>query len=238
MTSPELDRLLETAEEVGRLRDVMRRAGALEHEIAQLDDVVAAAPRVHAGAGRVAGEVEPVVRELEREWVAQGPLVAVWQRAVDLVQLAEAAGADATPYRDDADDARRRVEAARLATREQRERLAEHRDRLADTLLAAPLELEPPPPVADDPRPEALRRDALELIRLAGVADRAASEAAAVAAERVAGVRAELDGLGPLEDVAARLAGLEQELPDEVELDAEAPPSVAIRLRRAGMRVR
>jgi hypothetical protein len=38
--------------------------------------------------------------------------------------------------------------------------------------------------------------------------------------------------------VAARLAELEQGLPDEVELDAEAPPSVAIRLRRAGLRVR
>jgi hypothetical protein len=238
MTPSELDRVLETAEEAGRLREVMRRADALQQEIAQLDDVVAAAPRVHAGAGRVAEQVEPVARELEREWVAQGPLVAAWQRAVDLAQLAEAAGADVAPYRDDADDARRRVEAARLATREQRERLAKHRDRLADTLLAAPLELDSPPPVADDSRPEALRRDALELIRLAGVADRAASEAAAVAAERRAGVRAELAGLGPLEDVAARLAELERQLPGEVELDAEAPPSVAMRLRRAGVRVR
>lgn len=238
MTPSELDRVLAAAEEAGRLREVMRRADALRQEIAQLDDVVAAAPRVHAGAGRVAEQVEPVARELEREWVAQGPLVAAWQRAADLAQLAEAAGADVAPYRDDADDARRRVEAARLATREQRERLAEHRDRLADALLAAPLELDPPPPVADDARPEALRRDALELIRLAGVADRAASEAAAVAAERRAGVRAELAGLGSLEDVAARLAELEQELPGEVELDADAPPSVAMRLRRAGISVR
>ena len=193
---------------------------------------------MHAGADRVAGEVEPVARELEREWVAQSPLVAAWQRAVDLAQLAEAAGADVAPYRDDADAARRRVEAARLATREQRDRLAEHRERLADTLLAAPLELDPPPPVADDSRPEALRRDALELIRLAEVADRTAAQAAAVAAERLAAVREELDGLGPLEDVAARLAELEQRLPEEVELDADAPPSVAIRLRRAGLRVR
>ena len=199
MTSPELDRLLETAEEVGRLRDVKRRADALNEEIAQLEDVVAAAPRVHAGADRAAGAVEPVARELEREWVAQSPLVAAWQRAVDLAQLAEAAGADVAPYRDDADAARREVEAARLATREQRDRLAEHRARLADALLAAPLELEPPPPVADDHRPEALRRDALELIRL---------------------------------------AELEQRLPEEVELDPDAPPSVAIRLQRAGLRVR
>jgi hypothetical protein len=238
MTSSELDRLLETAEEVGRLREVLRRAEALSVEIAQLEEVVAAAPHVHAGADRVAGEVEPVARELEREWVAQGSLVAVWEWAVALAQLAEAVGADVTPYRDDADDARRRVEAARLATREQRDRLAEHRERLADALLAAPLELEPPPPVADDSRPEALRRDALELIRLAEVADLTAARAAAVATDRLAGVRAELEGLGRLGDVAARLAELEQGLPDEVELDAEAPPSVAIRLRRAGLRVR
>jgi hypothetical protein len=238
MTSPELDRLLETAEEVGRLRDVRRRAEALNEEIAQLEDVVAAAPRVHAGADRVAGEVEPVARELEREWVAQSALVTAWQRAVDFAQLAEAAGADVAPYRDDADAARRRVEAAWLATREQRDRLAEHRERLADALLAAPLELEPPPQVAEDPRPEALRRDALELIRLAEVADRTAAQAAAVAAERLAGVRAELEELGSLEDVAARLAELEQRLPAEVEVDADAPPSVAIRLRRAGLRVR
>ena len=92
--------------------------------------------------------------------------------------------------------------------------------------------------MADDPRPEALRRDALELIRLAEVADRTAAQAAAVAAERLAGVRVELDGLGSLEDAAARLAELEQRLPEEVELDADAPPSVAIRLQRAGLRVR
>jgi hypothetical protein len=238
MTPSELDHLLETAAEVARLRDVLRRAGALRDEIAQLDDVVSAAPQVRAGAEQVAAEVEPVARELEREWVAQSPLVAAWQRAVDLAQLAEAAGADGAPYRADADTARRRVEAARLATREQRERLAAHRERLADTLLAAPLELDPPPPVADDPRPEALRRDALELIRLAGVAERTASAAADVAAERLAGVRAELESLGPLESMAERLATLELTLPDEVELDPQAPPSVAIRLRRAGLRVR
>ena len=65
MTLAELDRLLEAAEEVGRLRELMRRAGALQDEIAQLYDVVAAAPRVHPGADRVAGEVEPVARELD-----------------------------------------------------------------------------------------------------------------------------------------------------------------------------
>jgi hypothetical protein len=235
--SNDLDRLLETAAEVERLRAELRHAEALEAEIAHLERVVTAAPELRATAGETAGEIEPVARELEREWVAQGPLVTEWQLAFDLAQLAEAAGADTAPYRDDADEARRRVEAARLQTREQRERLAAQRERLADALLEAPLELDPPPPVADDARPEALRRDALELIRLAearGVAEAAAATAVA----RLATRRAELDAVGGSDVLADRLAGLERELPAELELGAETPPSVAMRLRRAGLRVR
>jgi hypothetical protein len=234
----DLDRLLETAAEVERLRDALRRAETLAAEVAHLEDVVSAAPRLRTAAGETVGEVEPVARELEREWVAQGPLVTEWQRAVDLAQLAEAAGADPAPYRDDADEARRHLDAARLATREQRERLAAQRERLADALLEAPLELDPPPPVADDARPEALRRDALELIRLAEEARGAAEAAAATAVARLATVRAELAAVGRRDVLAGRLAGLERELPDELELDPEAPPSVAMRLRRAGLRVR
>ena len=200
---------------------------------------MSAAPRLRAAAGATAGEVEPVARELEREWVAQGPLVTAWQRAVDLAELAEAAGADAAPYRDDADEARRRVEAARLATREQRERLAAQRERLADVLLEAPLELDPPPPVADDARPEALRRDALELIRLAEEAGGAAESAAAAAAERLAARprRARRASAGATRSPSG-WPELERELPAEVELAPDTPPSVAMRLRRAGLRVR
>jgi hypothetical protein len=240
MTPPNanLDRLLETAAEVERLRDALRRAEALAAEVAHLEDVVSAAPRLHMATGETVEEVEPVARELEREWVAQGPLMTEWQRAVDLAELAEAAGADPAPYRDDAEEARRHLDAARLATREQRERLAAQRERLADVLLEAPLELDPPPPVADDARPEALRRDALELIRLAEDARVAAESAAAIAAGRLATVRAQLDAVGRPDVLAGRLAGLERELPDELELDPEAPPSVAMRLRRAGLRVR
>jgi hypothetical protein len=238
MTPSDLDRLLETAAEVERLRDALRHSEALEAEVAHLEQVVSAAPRLRATVGETMGAVEPVARELEREWVAQGPLVTEWQRAVDLTQLAEAAGADTAPYRDDADAARRRVEAARLATREQREQLAAERERLADALLEAPLDLDPPPPVADDARPEALRRDALELIRLAGEAGGAAESASAAAAERLATVRAELDAVGRREVIAERLAELERGLPDELELEPETPPSVAMRLRRAGLRVR
>ena len=234
----DLDRLLATAEEVERLRDALRHAEALEAEAAHLEQVVSAAPRLRAAAGETAGEVEPVARELEREWVAQGPLVTAWQRAVDLAELAEAAGADPAPSRADADEARRRVEAARLATREQRERLAAQRERLADVLLEAPLELDPPPPVADDARPEALRRDALELIRLAEEAGGAAESAAAAAAARLEAVRAELAASGGRDALAERLAGFERELPAELELGPDTPPSVAMRLRRAGLRVR
>jgi hypothetical protein len=238
MTSPDLDRLLEVAAEAERLRDAVHRAAVLEEEIARQHDVVSAAPRVRASAAEVAEAVEPVARELEREWVAQGPLMTVWQRAVDLVQLAEAAGADAEAFRADADAARRRLEAARLVTREQRDRLTAQRDRLADAVLAAPLDLDPPPPVADDARPEALRRDALELIGRAADAARAAESAAAAAGERLAAARTELDVIGPSGPLAERLAQVEGELPDEVRLDPDAPPSVAMRLHRAGLRVR
>jgi hypothetical protein len=237
MTS-NLDSLLETAAEVERLRDALRHSEALSAEAAHLEDVVGAAPRLQAAAGATAVAAEPVARELEREWVEQGPLVTVWQRAVDLAQLAEAAGADSTPYQADIDAARREVEAARLATREQRERLTAVRDRLADALLSAPLELDPPPPVADDARPEALRRDALELIRLADEAGSTAQSAASEASDRLQSLHAELDTVGRPDTLAARIEKLEQRLPHDVELGPDAPPSAAMRLRRAGLTVR
>jgi hypothetical protein len=238
MTPPDLDSVLETAAEVERLREALRHSEALSSEAGRLEDVVAAAPRLHESTGAAVGEIEPVARELEREWVAQGPLVALWQRAVDLAQLAEAAGADVAPYRADADEARRRVEAARLQTREQRERLAGQRERLADALLETPLDLDAPQPVADDARPEALRRDALELMRLAREADRAAGAAAVEASGRLEELRTELEEVGTPATLQARIAELERSLPDELELDPDTPPSVAMRLRRAGLRVR
>ena len=112
------------------------------------------------------------------------------------------------------------------------------RDRLADALLAAPLELDPPPPVADDPRPEALRRDALELIRLAEEAGSTAESAASEASDRLQSLNAELDTVGRPDVLTARISELEQRLPHEVELAPDAPPSAAMRLRRAGLTVR
>jgi hypothetical protein len=233
-----LDSLLATAAEVERLRDALRHSEALAAEAAHLEDVVGAAPRLQEAAGATAVAAEPVARELEREWVEQGPLVTAWQRAVDMAQLAEAAGADGAPYRADVEAARHQVEAARLATREQRERLTAVRDRLADALLAAPLELDPPPPVADDSRPEALRRDALELMRLADEAGSVAGSAASAATDRLESLHAELAAVGRPESLTARIAELERVLPHEVELGPDAPPSAAMRLRRAGLHVR
>jgi hypothetical protein len=236
--SSNLDSLLETAAEVERLRDALRHSEALAAEEAHLEDVVGAAPRLQAAAGATAVAAEPVARELEREWVEQGPLVTAWQRAVDMAQLAEAAGADSSPYQADVDAARHQVEAARLQTREQRERLTAVRDRLADALLAAPLELDPPPPVADDARPEALRRDALELIRLADEAGSTAGSAASAATDRLESVHAELDTVGRPHALTARIEEIERGLPHEVELGPDVPPSAAMRLRRAGLHVR
>jgi hypothetical protein len=236
--SSNLDSLLETAAEVERLRDALRHSEALAAEEARLEDVVGAAPRLQEAAGATAVAAEPVARELEREWVEQGPLVTVWERAVDLAQLADAAGADTAPYQADVEAARHQVEAARLATREQRERLTAVRDRLADVLLEAPLGLEPPPSVADDARPEALRRDALELIRRADEAGSAAESAAAAASDRLESLRAELDAVGRPDALTARIEELERALPHEVELGPDAPPSAAMRLRRAGLHVR
>lgn len=236
--TPDLDSLLEAAAEVERVRDALRHSEALSAEAAHLENVVGAAPRLQAAAGATAAAAEPVARELEREWVEQSPLVTAWQRAVDLAQLAEAAGADSTPYQADVDAARRRVEAARLQTREQRDRLTAVRDRLADELLAAPLELDPPPPVADDARPEALRRDALELIRLADEARSTAGTAATEASDRLRSLHAELDAVGRPDALTARIEKLEQRLPHEVELGPDTPPSAAMRLRRAGLTVR
>jgi hypothetical protein len=236
--SSNLDSLLETAAEVERLRDALRHSEALAAEAAHLEDIVGTAPLLQAAVGATAVAAEPVARELEREWVEQGPLVTAWQRAVDLAQLAEAAGADSAPYQVDVQAARHQVEAARLATREQRQRLAAVRDQLADALLAAPLELDPPPPVADDARPEALRRDALELMRLADEAGSTAESAASAASDRLKSVRAELEAVGRPDALTARIEELEARLPHEVELGPDAPPSAAMRLRRAGLHVR
>ena len=176
-----------------------------------------------------------MARALEQQWVDQEPLVAIWQRAVDLAEQAAYAGADVRPYREDADEARRRVEAARLETREHLDRLARERECLVDVALAAPIELPLAGAVRDDSRPEAARREALALVDYARMLEAAAAEAAGHADAAIAGIRGELAELGDGAELESRIAALEGELPDDVELPGSAPPSAAMRLQRAGI---
>ena len=138
---------------------------------------------------------------------------------------------------EDVDEARVRVETARLVTRDTLDQLCSRREALVDLLLAAPFDLPTPAPVRDDGRPEAGRRDALALIEAADAALEITEEQrrrAAAELERAARERAEL---GDEAEVESLIAGLQRELPEVIELPPSAPPSAALRLQRAGLRV-
>jgi hypothetical protein len=154
-----------------------------------------------------------------------------------VTQLADGAGADTTEYRADVDRARHQVESARLQTREVLERLCGEREALVDAIAAAPFPLPDPPAVRDDGRPEAARRDALALLEVAGDAIDASEHERERAEQRLAAARAELAELGDPDQLAARIAELERGLPEAVELPSSAPPSSALRLERAGVRI-
>ena len=237
MRSRELEHLLETADELVDARDRQARMRALQDEIAGDAETVRMAPEVVAAVDRHRPPIEHIARELEQQWVAQGPLVSLWQRAVELSQLAAGAGADTTEYLADADRARHRVESARLQTREVLERLCGERAALADAIAAAPFPLPQPPPVRDDGRPEAARRDALALLEVAAEAIDASQHERERAEQRVAAARAELTELGDPEQLAQRIDELERGLPEVVDVPKSAPPSSALRLERAGVRV-
>jgi hypothetical protein len=237
MKPAELERLVALAGEVESLERRLHRAETLQAELVREEEVVAAAPRVGQVLVRAGMALEPIARELEREWVDQGPLVTAWQRAVELEQVAEAAGADPGPCAEDVEAARLRVEAARLATRRQRELIDRERQAMAEAVETSPFAVEVPPG-GDDARPEAARR---EVLALAGLATDAAHEIAAeasAAARHVADARAELEQLGDPAELRRMLDAARAGLPDEVELDASAPASAAVRLARAGVRVR
>jgi len=232
----ELERLLETADELVEARATLARAEALEAEIGHHQQVLERVPGLIESLERCRAAVELLAREFERQWVDQGPLVSAWQRAVELDQLAVATGATDDQERDEAERARQQVETARLLTREVLSELAERRCGLADVVLAAPFELPTPAPVRDDGRPEAGRRDALGLIELAAGAIELSREQGHRAETAIAEARAELAGLGGREAAAGRVAELEALVPGEVELPSSAPPSAAARLQRAGVR--
>lgn len=236
MKPKELERLLETADELVEARATLARAEALEAEIDHDQRVLERVPELTASLERCRAAIERLARELERQWVDQGPLVSAWQRAVELDQLAVATGAADGLEREEAERARQQVETARLQTRDVLAELSERRCGLADVVLAAPFELPTPPPVRDDGRPEAGRRDALGLIELAADAIDLSGEEGRRAQTAIADARAELAGLGGREAAADRVASLQAQLPAELELPSSAPPSAAARLQRAGVR--
>lgn len=237
MKRGELERLLATVEELEEAHRRLHRAQVLEREIELDREITARAPDVEQVALGRRDAIEPILRGLERQWVSQGPLVANWQRAVELAQQAESAGVDATVERAEADDARRTVEAARLETRDWLGRLTAEREALMDATVDAPFELEPAPPVGGDDRPEAARRQALALTELAvGIAEVAVNEWRQ-AERRLADATAELEAIGSAAELAERERELRAQLPDVVTLSGSEPPSAAMRLERAGIRV-
>ena len=95
------------------------------------------------------------------------------------------------------------------------------------------------PPGGDDARPEAARREVLALADVASRGGRTRRRRrASAAAEQAAEARAELDRLGDPADLRRALEAARERLPAEVTLDASAPASAAVRLARAGVRVR
>jgi len=91
--------------------------------------------------------------------------------------------------------------------------------------------------VRDDGRPEAARRDALALLEVADEAIGASEHERERAEQRLAEARAELAALGDADQLSGRIARLERELPETVDMPKSAPPSSALRLERAGVRV-
>ena len=88
----------------------------------------------------------------------------------------------------------------------------------------------------DDGRPEAGRRDALDMLDLADEAIAMSEHERRRARQRISEAAAEMAELGDPADLAARVAELEQRLPDVVELPSSAQPSAGMRLQRAGVR--
>lgn len=237
MTRAELERLLEQADRVAELRARLDRARRLEQEVATDAGIDRHVPAVVSAVNERRAAITSIARELEQEWVAQGPLMSDWQRAAELVQMAEASGADAADIRAEVALARGRLESARLATRDQRQRLEEQRERLVDSVLELPVEVELPPPVRDDGRPEAVRRDALAYAELAEQVAATAEHVRREAQQRLLAAQAELAELGPADQLERSLREQLQGLPAELELPADAPPSAGPRLRRAGIAV-
>jgi hypothetical protein len=229
--------MLEAADELVTARSQQARIVALEQEIAHESEIAGRVPGVVEAVSQRHQPIEQLARELEGQWVAQGPLVSLWQRAVELSQLADGAGADPADYQAEIDRARQQVEVARLQTRDVLDRLCTQHEALVDAILAAPYPLPTPPAVRDDGRPEAGRRDALALLELIDEVISVSQEQRQRAEQRLAEARSELAKLGDAAELAERIAALQRSLPETVEMPRSAPPSSGLRLQRAGVRV-
>lgn len=235
MNPAELERLIGVAEELAAVRSRIAEDARMRAEAAREQRVVDAA----APAGEVlrasCARLTAIARALERQWVAHAPAESAWQRAVELEQVAVAAGADAGSLHGESERLRAVVEAAWAQTRTPLDELQRERDAIATATTGPPIGIDPPPSGRRDNRPQAVRRDALELIDHAIQAATATDLLAAEAEQRLAGVRAELDRLAVDGATRARADELARALPARLELPAGTPPSVAARLRRAGV---
>ena len=105
------------------------------------------------------------------------------------------------------------VEAARLATRRQRDLIDRDREAMADTLDGAPLAAELPPG-GDDARPEAARREVLALDPALRPRRPTRRGGGLGGGPQAAEARAELDRLGDPADLRPALEAARERLPD------------------------
>ena len=115
---------------------------------------------------------------------------------------------------------------------------AAQREALVDVLLAAPFDLPTPAPVRDDGRPEAGRRDAFALIEAADAALEVTEEQGQPCRRRARTCGARAGRAGRRSRGRSRASPVSSAgCPEVIELPSSAPPSAAIRLQRAGLRV-
>lgn len=237
MNQAELERLTVAAAELTAIRARVDEDGRLRAEARRERELIAAVAPLLDLLQHSRARLTVTVRLLERQWVAQAPAESAWQRALELEQVAVAAGADAAAPHRDSERARAVAESARAESRAPLAEVRRERALIETAATAPPIGLDPPPPGRRDDRPQAGRRDALALLDYAARAGEAAELLAAGAGERLDEIRLQLDRLAVDDAARERLEELARTLPQRVALPAGAPPSLAARLQRAGVAV-